>query len=457
MPSPAVNRLPRNTVAELLASYIERARDMPLPEAVSEVALMRIFDTVGAAAVGINEQVSVVCRELAQDFFRSGQVPVWFTGMSSSVIGAAWANSAAASALDLDDGDAVARGHIAAAVIPAAFAVAHETSATFEEILKAIAIGYQVGATIATARTAYGTTGTWVAYAVVATAGALRGSKKDVMAHALAIAGEAAPNCTLMSSPAPHDPLPEGSDVKEGIPWSVVAGLYALSAAEKGMTGPRNILDSIRHYRFPADLHEVLQSGWRIKCSYYKFYCCCRHIHGPLDALQDLMTKYQIQAQDIQKIEVETYQDATRLENRFEPESLPDIQYSIPYCLALIALAGPHALLPLTKEDLGRPEVADLARKILLSVSPDIEAVYPTQTLSRVIITCEKGTFTSGNTEPKGKGQDVTWEQLEAKFKTATRFVALPTQQKELVHAIREARAGNVSRMMTCFTAMRLV
>ena len=88
------------------------------------------------------------------------RLPVWFSGLSSSVIGAAWANSAAASALNLEDGHHLARGHPGVAVIATAFAVAHETGATLEDIINAIVIGYEVGVTICTARVVYGSTGT---------------------------------------------------------------------------------------------------------------------------------------------------------------------------------------------------------------------------------------------------------------------------------------------------------
>ncbi|MGF6641644.1 MmgE/PrpD family protein [Paraburkholderia sp. MM6662-R1] len=455
MKSSAACRDPQKTVVDLLASYVEEARERPVPQPVSDVALMRIFDLISAAGAGIDEQIAVVTRDLALETLRPGRVPIWFTRAASSVIGAAWANSAAASALDLDDGDAVARGHIGAAVIPTAFAVAHEIGATTEEIVKAIVIGYQVGATIASARTSYGTTGTWAPYAVVATAGALRRIGRDVLAHALAIAGEAAPNCAFLSAPAPHDPPPEASDVKEGIPWSVVTGLNALQAAQTGMTGPRNILDSVRHYKFSDNLDEIIHSGSRITDSYYKFYCCCRHIHGPLDALLELMTKNRIKAQDIQEIKVETYQDAMRLENRCEPQNLPDIQYSIPYCLALVALSGPQTLLPLTAGALDRVEISALARKVVLVCSEDIEAVYPTQTLTRVTITCNSGKFTSGDTAPKGKGEDVTWQELESKFKMATRLVASQTQQNEIVDAVHRARTENIASLMTCLAEMK--
>lgn len=131
---------------------------------------------------------------------------------------------------------------------------------------------------------------------MVATAPALRGTAADVVEHALAIAGESAPN-QLFASAAAQVPPPEGSDVKEGIPWSVVTGLMALGLAEGGHTGPRNILDSSSHYRFADDLN--LGDELHICRTYLKLYACCRHVHAPLDALLALMAEHGITGADI--------------------------------------------------------------------------------------------------------------------------------------------------------------
>ena len=114
----------------------------------------------------------------------AGGSPVWFSGKTSSIVGAAWSNSAAASALDLDDGNRLARGHPGAAVIPTAFSLAAETGASFDDLIKAIVVGYEVGVSVAASRGFYARSGMWSCYGVVAAAGLLRRTPPDRLAHA---------------------------------------------------------------------------------------------------------------------------------------------------------------------------------------------------------------------------------------------------------------------------------
>jgi 2-methylcitrate dehydratase PrpD len=428
-------------IAARIAAYIETSRQHPIPDAAREAAFRCILDLLGAAAAGSSESGVTAIRSMAQAAMRAGTAPVWFAGHSSSVIGSAWANSAAASALDLDDGHRLARGHPGAAVIPTAFAVAHETGATLDDIIKAIVIGYEVGVTVGAARLDYGNTGTWSVYAVVATAAALRRTPRDILAHALAIAGESAPNQLFSSAPA--EPLaPEGSDVKEGIPWSVVTGLVALGLAEEGHTGPRNILDSARHYSFPEELS--LGSAQHICSAYFKLYACCRHAHAPLEALLHLVNQHSIDPYSIDAIEVGTYSGALRLPNTSHPAHLVDVQYSIPYCLALAAIVGPQALLPLTPDVLHHDDVRALARRITLSSDPTLEARFPAETLARVTVAYGGRRLVSGVTAPQGEAANpLSWLALEAKFMAETRMVATEVQQKQLLGAINSARSGD--------------
>lgn len=436
----------------MIADYVLAARGAAVRGPAGQAALRCILDLVGAAAAGIAEPGPAAVRVVARETFGAGVVPIWFSGQSSSVIGAAFANSATASALDLDDGHRLARGHPGAAVIPTAFAVSHETGATLESLLNAIVIGYEVGITVGAARITYGNTGTWSPYAVVAAAAALRGTSRAKLEHALAIAGESAPNQLFASAPA-QTPAPEGSDVKEGIPWSVVTGLVALDLAEAGHTGPRNILDSALHYRFPDDLS--LGSAAHISSAYFKLYACCRHVHAPLDALLHLIDKHGIDWRSIDSIEVETYSGALRISNKARPTSLVDVQYSIPYCLALAAIVGPQALLPLSAEALDNEDVAALARRTRLSLNASFDARFPAETLARVAIISAGRRFVSDVTAPKGEATNpLSWEELEAKFCAATRMVATHAQQDQVISAINDARAGHLPNLTTCLTSL---
>ncbi len=439
--------LHQNGILGRVVSYVDTARRQPAEDLPRQAALRCVLDLLGAAASGISQPGVLAVRKTALATMGAGEVPVWFSGTTSSVIAAAWANSAAAAALDLDDGHRLARGHPGAAVIPTALAVGIETEASLEEILRAIIIGYEVGVTIGAARTTYGNTGTWSAYAVIATAAALRQTAPDILAHALAIAGESSPNQLFASAPAPRNPAPEGSDVKEGVPWSVVTGLVALNLAEGGHTGPRNILDSTRHYRFPEDLRIGVNP--HICNTYFKLYACCRHIHAPLDAMLQVVGRHSIDPWAIDAIEVESTSGALRISNRDNPTNLVDVQYSIPYCIALAAIEGPIALLPPTPAVLGQSAIVDLAGKVRLSLNADFDARFPAETLARVTIEVKGQRFVSDVTAPKGEASHpLSWSELEAKFRAATRFALATDRQDKIIAAMDKARAGDFSQLI---------
>jgi len=110
-----------------LADYVHAAQGREPTAEAGEAAIRCIFDLVSAVVVGLDAADVPGVRRIAQDTFGGtfggGSTPIWFARMATGMVGAAWSNSAAASALDLDDGNRLARGHPGAAVIPAAFAL----------------------------------------------------------------------------------------------------------------------------------------------------------------------------------------------------------------------------------------------------------------------------------------------------------------------------------------------
>lgn len=438
--------LRRPGVARQIAEYVYEAKDLVVLETVRQAAFKCILDLLGAAAAGVNEKAVVATRRTAVSMLGRGTVPVWFSGEKTTPAGAAWANSAAAAILDVDDGNRLARGHPGAAVIPTAFAIGVETGASMEKILAAIVIGYEVGVTVGAARLVYGNTGTWSSYGVVAAAAALRGTAPDIIEHALAIAGESSPN-QLFASAAGQVPQPEGSDVKEGIPWSVVTGLMALGLAEGGHTGPRNILDSRNHYRFADELN--LGREMHICRTYLKLYACCRHIHAPLDAFLTTVAANGVDVTEIDAIELDTYGGALRISNKVRPQNMTDIQYSIPYCIGLVALVGRETLLPLTEAALARRDVEEFAEKVTMRECEDFNAKFPAQTLAKVTIIANGKRFVSDITEPKGEASDpLSWQETQAKFKAVSRWVMDESTSDRVLEVAEKMRDGNMNDLM---------
>lgn len=438
-----------------LAAYVVGAGEQALADDIRESACRAVLDLVAAALPGIDAPGPQAVRRVAAATMAGGTLPIWFTGQRAGLTGAVWCNASAAAALDLDDGHRMARGHPGAAIIPAAFAAAEEIGATTEELLRAIVIGYEVGVAIGAARCFYANTGMWSGYGVVAALGALRRTPPDILAHAFAIAGISAPN-QLHAGAGPLFPAQEGNDVKEGIAWSSVTAVNALLLAEARHSGPLALLDQPEHFRLEG-LVETLGQQRYIARNYMKFHACCRHVHAPVEALLGLVAEHRLASKDIEAIEVATYAGALRIANRPEPSGFTDIQFSIPYCLALVAIDGPDALLPLTPSAFDRPDVVALARKVSPRLDPELDARFPAETLSRVTVRSNGATLTSPVTAPRGEASaPPSWTELEGKLRQASRFAARPAQQDQLIVACNRLRDGDHAPLLDALATIRL-
>ena len=408
------------------------------------------MDVLTSAAAGHAGPAAGAARRAALAFYAPGAGTVWFAGRRLTAAGAALANSAAASALDLDDGHRAACGHPGASVIPAALAVAEEVGAGPDELLAAVAVGYEVGVRVAAARNfsalgAY-SSGTWCGYGVVAAAGWLRGTPPDRLAHALAISGVSAPNQAAAGSSG-YSKL-TGNTVKEGIPWATVTALTALALAEAGFTGPEDILDHPEHFDGGRIL-DGLGRGLAIEQTYFKPYSACRWVHAAVDGVGALMEEHGLAPADLDQIEIHTFTRALRLSNRRDPATHEDAQYSLPYCVALRAVAGRAALLPLTESALGQPDAVALAERVTLHLDPELDGRFPAQTPARVVLHTPKGRFERLVESPRGDpGNPMSREELQAKFRIATRRTMGREEQEELLSTVDSLAAGDLAPLL---------
>lgn len=429
-----------------LAEYVHSLTPDGLSGAARDAALRCLLDLMTAAVAGYETSGARAARHTACVLYAPGESTIWFAGRKLTVPGAAFANSAAACMLDLDDGHRAACGHPGAAVIPAALAVAEETSAGVDDLLTAIIVGYEVGVRVAVARNfsalgAY-SSGTWCGYGVVAAAGWLRRVRPDRLAHALAISGVSAPNQAAAGTSG-YSKLP-GNTVKEGIPWATVTALTALSLAEGDFTGPEDILDHAPHYD-SARIVEGLGRGFLIERTYFKPYSACRWAHAAIDGLGLLMDEHGLTPAQLDAIEIRTFDRALRLGNQRNPATLVEAQYSVPYCVALRAVVGADALLPLTEDALGRSDVVALAEKVTLYLDPELERRFPAHTPARVVLRTAKGTLERLVETPLGDpGNPLSWDALRAKFRAVTRTLMSEDDRRRLLSAVDSLAAGDL-------------
>lgn len=444
---------------EVLAEYLTNYPSDSLPPDLGERAVCCILDAITAAVVGHDIASVRATRRIAQHEFGPSRAPIWFTGEELGVTAAAFCNAASASALDFDDGHRGARGHPGAAVIPVALSVASAIDASADDLLTAVALGYETGLRIAVAQNPEAIksrqSGRWTGYAAVATAGRLYKLQPAALAHALAVAGVLAPNQEANGSSGYADLT--GNDVKEGIPWSIVTGLTALRLAELGFTGPQDLLDHASHFNYQRIVTD-LGAPTEISRVYFKLYSCCRYIHPALDALAALLGDADIGPEQIAAIEVQTFQWAQRLSNSVSPKTLTEIQYSLPYCVTIAVLDGPAALAPVGLAQLGRPDLCEFARKVHISVNREIDGRFPAETLAKLCLQTTDGRLvTSEVTSPRGDNVcPLVWSDLVEKFCKATRNKLSWNAQKLILQALQALKAGDTAPLFRCLR-MRLI
>lgn len=434
----------------ILADHICSVPQAARPAFIDEMALRCILDLLGAAIAGAGAKGPAAARQSASVIFGEGTAPIWMSAKTAAPVAALLCNAAAACALDLDDGHRAARGHPGACVIPTVLTLATQTRVTGRALVSAIIAGYDIGVRIAAAQNPQGIptrqSGRWAAFAAVAAAGFLFGARPDHVAQGLAIAGVLAPNQQANGSSG-YSRL-TGNDVKEGIAWSAATGLTALHLAMNGHTGPTDLLDHPGFYDRERILDQ-LGDRWEISETYFKLYACCRYIHAPLDALLAIMTEHALLAEEIIGITVDTFGWALRLGNKTNPENPVDIQYSLPYCLAVAAIDGAAALAPVDVSLLGRADLSRFAQRVRMTTDSEIDQQFPDQTLARVTVDTPRGRFQSPLTGPVGDpARPLNFGALEQKFLSVTRGIISPAQQGMLIGAVQGLLSDDGARLL---------
>jgi len=430
----------------VLVDLADLAEGFVLSLDARQAALEAVLDTITAAAAAPRFRFA----QAVQATYGAGDCAVWFSEVTASCQGAAFANAMSAAYMDLDDGHRRSRGHPGAAVVPAVFAeldrrLAAGLEVDDEAVLRAIAVGYEVGLRVAAAKGFYARTGFWAGIAAAAAVGSLQSLSPEKMANALAIAGETGPHMATTTS-MPAWPQPDGTDVKEGIPWGVVTGISAVGFAQAGMKGAVDLVDHAPF--FDADAILVDRAMPAICETYTKFHAACRHVHAPVEAFASLVSQHGLLVDDIKGVTVRAYSGALRIPNSPRPNTLVDAQYSIPYCIALVALKGPDVLLSMSVSDLDDAAAEAFATLVIVETDPVCEARFPAETPVIVEVETRQNVFTSPVTTPSGEANArPSWDERLRKFSVSTLHTLSKEERSALSIAFEDLRSGQLNSL----------
>jgi len=398
-----------------LMRWAAEARGRPLPEAVRRRAATILSDDIGAIVAGSLEPQVVRARE---GFVRTASGTAEATVFAKGAprldrYSAACANGMAITWCELDEGFRNASCHAGAYTIPALLAEAEARGLTVDEVLRALAVAYEVTTRFALAfpfpafnvhpHAAFATIGAAAAVSLV------RGHDAKTMQDA--VTGAAS-----MTFAGPFDTAVEGSLVRNG--WTAAGawiGLRAAEWAEAGIAGgvdtPYDVFVGIFRTRaMPQALVEGLGTAWSVANGYHKIYACCNYAHAAVEATLNLRGRLkQRKAEDIEEILVEAGPGGLAL-TTVEPETVLAAKFSIPHAVAATTHLGTAGAAAFTFATLRDASIAALRRRVRLAPYADVGPA-PRDRPARVVWKFRDGEEMSAVVENPRGGADQPFDE----------------------------------------------
>lgn len=446
-------------VTRQLAGFCAELSYGDIPEEVIEGTIKLAFDTIGVAAGGTAAESSRIMLKFMNALNRPGNGTVVACGQKVAPEYAALLNGAFAHALDFDDLCNEASAHPGSVIIPAVLAASDMTGADGKDFLLAVVVGYEVmcrlGKALNPARhygRGFHPTGTCGTFGAAAAAGKIFGLNPEQMISALGIAGSQTSGCMEF--------LAQGTWTKRMHPgWAAHSGIIAAMLAAEGYTGPSTIIEGksgfLNSYSYDTNAEQVLDSIGKVfyaARTSVKPYSACRYKHGPIDGIRKIMKENGLLPRDVSEISIGLLEVAYPIivepvDLKYNPRSVVDAQFSMPFGAAVAVLYGNALPDQYTEEIIRSAEVAEVMKKVRIRKDPELERLYPRQWPSTVEIrTGSGGSYRTFIAYPKGDPENpLTWDELKDKFNSVTRGVYAPERQSRIADEMRKiSRSSNL-------------
>jgi 2-methylcitrate dehydratase PrpD len=394
---------------QALAEFAAGLRIQAIPASVLRRTEELLLDWLGSALAGKGARpVEAIAR-----FFESmgppdGPSEILIHRRRSSPLVAAAVNAAASHFAEQDDVHNGSVFHPAAVVFPAALAAAQALGRSGAELLAAAVAGYEVGirAGESLGRSHYKTfhtTGTCGTLAAAAAVGSLLRLSPQQMNHALGSAGTQAAGLWEF--------LRDGADSKQlHTAHAASAGLGAAYLAHEGLSGARRIVHGeqglaagMSRDADPTRLADRLGTRWAVAETSFKYHASCRHTHPAADALQQLLRRHRLGAQDIRRVTAHVHQAAIDVLGPVtDPQTIHQAKFSMGTVLGLIAVHGRAGLLEFDQHH-REPAVVAFREKVRMVLDPEVDRAYPTRWIGKVLVEVADGRQLRAQVdEPKG-------------------------------------------------------
>lgn len=416
------------------------------PESV-DWAKYLCLDFAGVTLCGSTTPSAKTVVETIEGVQRPG--PSTIVGRSNRALPeyAAMANGVAFHSVELDDVNNQASLHPGVVAYPTALAMADLAQVDGRAFISAVVAGYDVMVRLGRALKPaehYGRgfhpTGTCGAFGAAAVASRLLGLRDERFNYALGIAGS--------QTSGSMEFLAQGAWTKRLHPgWAAHSGIWAALLARSGFIGPTTILEGrdgfLSAYSSDPDPDSVLSGlgdEFQVTRTGVKPHSCCRYKQGPIDCLLDLRARNKLTPEEVEQVTIGVLSAGYNIicspeEDKLNPKSVVDMQFSMPFGAAVSLLYGQASLAEYSPGVSQRPEVKEMMSRVSHVADPELDAVFPAKWPAWAEVHTTDGRKLRSDIEyPKGDPENaLTWDEMKEKFVNISSPVIPPKRQSQII------------------------
>ncbi|MCH9674562.1 MAG: MmgE/PrpD family protein, partial [Gammaproteobacteria bacterium] len=396
-----------------------------------------------------------------------GRATYWGTRDKGRASDVAFANGISAHAFELDDYHPV-KVHPGAVVIPAALAVAEETNASAQDVLAAIAVGYEVMIRTSAALDpsvgrlrGWHLTGVTGTFGAAAAAGRLLGLDAERMSWAFGLAGTQSSGLFAFNADGAMSKRFHAGHAARG-------GVVAAEMAQLGFTGPTSIYETedggfLRAFSdasSPEPLVHALGEDWRLFDIAFKPYSCCGSLHAYIDAARALRDEFGFADGSEQRVRI-GLPKVVEVQCGFdyeEPTSL-GAQMNARFCVASALRYGNVLPAQFETERLADPETLRIMDRVEQVHDASLDDIYPAQFCAWVELQDADGSYRREyRAEPSGWASNPERSDvLRAKFSSLMSDRLASATQQALTDWVEEVTVRPVARANSTLRVAELV
>ena len=373
-----------------LATYMADAAKKPLPKPVAEKTKHHVLDTIAAMVSGSRLLPGVKAIAYAKTLGGAPQALVIGSNIVTNAEQAAHINGMLAHADETDDSHAPSLSHPGCAIVPAALAMGEREKASGTQLLRAVALGYDIGARINLAlhpydfrQAGHSTHSFGPGFGAAAAASLLAGLNYNGMRHALSYTAQ---QCSGISCWMRDEEHIEKAFDFGGMParnGTAAAAMVAsgFSAVEDVFSGERNFFVAYDETRRigkgpePERLVRDLGRVYEILNTNIKRWSVGSPIQAPLDALLELIRVQKLKADAVDSVTVRVaHQGANTTDNRHMPDICMQHMCAVMLIDGIVTFESSH-----DEKRMQNKQVLDLRRRITLLGDDALTAAMPSR------------------------------------------------------------------------------